>query len=434
MKIGILNPSPLGPNLIRWGDYPFGRSLESALTRLGVEVEQRFWPEWDQLGDVDVCLTLRGKRSHTPKPGQVNAMWIISHPASVSASEMDAYDIVFTASETHKQLIGTSVGCLVHVLRQCTDTSLFTTTRSVEDDMRARRGALFVANSRNVRRPIVSRLLEAGFPFEIIGRHWREVGLGDAVRSAFVENRDLPAVYSDCRLALNDHWVDMKHFGFVNNRIFDCLATGTPILTDSFLELKEICGEALLYSDDARSSRQSLRDYYFDYPRVLGNVRKLWSRIGAEYTFDRRAAQLTALLGSFVPRSRPERLAAQDHPRTRQVLRTIDALKAKLGRTELQVLHVAPHRGLQHVLAGRGDIDYITAGFGTGPWLVDMSEGWSVLPPGRFHFVILEGSVRRGPEIDVLVAEGGEMTVLLDEGVSPAEARRQAEPAAPSAP
>ena len=31
---------------------------------------------------------------------------------------------------------------------------------------------------------------------------------------------------------LCDHWEDMKKFGFISNRIYDCLSIGKPILTD----------------------------------------------------------------------------------------------------------------------------------------------------------------------------------------------------------
>ena len=409
MKIGLLNPSPLGASLTLWGDYQFGRSLEQALLRRGVEVEQRFWPQWDELGPVDLCVTLRGKRAHPPRAGQCNALWIISHPASVSAAEMEGYDVIFTASQTHKDQIEGSVGCPVHVLRQCTDVSLFSVARTPAEDFAIRRDALFVANSRGIRRPIIANLSAIDFPFVIIGRHWREVGLFGQVRSAFVPNDELPRVYADCRLALNDHWVDMKHFGFINNRIFDCLAAGTPILTDSFPELREVCGDQLLYGDDTASCRQAVTRYLLEYPAVLRDIKDLWARIGPEYTFDRRAEQILAAANDLKPRAARPRGAGDETPLTKRVLRGLTDLRTGLGIEQLQVLHLFPQRSLQHSLAGRADLDYVTAGLGVGPWLVDLSNGLSSLPVGRFHCAILDRGTPPSMDIAQFMAPGAEI-------------------------
>ena len=47
-----------------------------------------------------------------------------------------------------------------------------------------------------------------------------------------VSNSELGAAYKLGRVVLCDHWKDMKKFGFVSNRIYDCLSIGRPILTD----------------------------------------------------------------------------------------------------------------------------------------------------------------------------------------------------------
>ena len=413
MKVGLLNSAPIGPNLTKWGDYQFGRSLAAALNRLGVEVEQRFWPEWEQLGPVDLCVTLRGKRGYPPRPaGAVNAVWVISHPAALSLNELERYDLVFTASETHRALLAGKLDRPIEVLRQCTDPALFHTARSIEDEAMQRRGALFVANSRGIGRPVLAAMLAKSFPVSIIGRHWRSLGLSDLVRTDFVENDRLPDVYRGCRLALNDHWCDMKYFGVINNRIFDCLASGTPVITDRFPELESVCGDGVLYAEDDAALEAAILSYHFDYEGLLERTRALWSAIGADYTFDRRAQQIVDVAAG----ANPQLGAPGEHsnpPDVEQLHAALEGVKAALKRDLIQVLHVSPQPHLQQALAARGDIEYVTAGRGVGPWLVDLSDGPGILPRGRFHYAILEN----GHGLDLnqiwpLMSESGRLVVL----------------------
>ena len=48
-----------------------------------------------------------------------------------------------------------------------------------------------------------------------------------------IENDQFPAVYSSAGVVLNDHWRTMQTWGFVSNRLFDVLACGTPVISDT---------------------------------------------------------------------------------------------------------------------------------------------------------------------------------------------------------
>jgi hypothetical protein len=410
MRIGLRNPAEIGPSLATWGDYHFGCSLAAALGRAGVAVEQRFWPEWDQLGAVDACLTLRGKRARPPRPGVLNAIWIISHPAEVSPQELAAYDIVFTASETHRRMLG-ALGRPVHVLRQCTDTTLFATAGAAEDEIRARREVLFVGNSRGVRRPGIAALLAAGVPVAIVGRHWPAVGLAQHVREPYVDNRLLPALYRSCRLALNDHWCDMKYFGIINNRIFDCLATGTPVITDRFPELEALCGDGVLYWEDTQALAEAIAVYRSDYRGLIERTRRLWERIGSEHSFARRAEDFRpAIVGAPAAAGAAPGAASALDPAIEAELR---ALRGADGGRRIHLLHLEPPADLRHALAARDDLDYVTAGRGVGPWLVDIADGFSALQPGKFQAIVADRRLPLDPAaLRPLLAAGGRLVLL----------------------
>ena len=59
------------------------------------------------------------------------------------------------------------------------------------------------------------------------------------MKSPSVENYELPNIYRSAKVTLNDHWDDMLQKQFINNRIFDALACGLPVISDECDELKK---------------------------------------------------------------------------------------------------------------------------------------------------------------------------------------------------
>jgi hypothetical protein len=236
-------------------------------------------------------------------------------------------------------------------------------------------------------------MLKAGVGVSLFGRQWNDVGLGSLVQSQFVENNKLPDVYRAARVSLNDHWIDMKHFGFINNRIFDCLACGSPIISDSFPELKAVCGDSILYLDEMSELGNILEEFSFDYEGVLRRVREFWAATGYQYTFDRRAQDIVATIGECCRRGRPSGQTCEDTPSksdtVEQVNKVLTTLRGELKGAPLQVLHLFPDEELRFFISGLDDVDYVTAGIGTGPWLVDVSEGVDLFKKARFQLILI---------------------------------------------
>lgn len=385
IRIAINNPSPLGANLEKWGDYHFGLALAAALSAQGAQVTQRFWPEWDRDDGEDLVIVLRGKRSFRPPAGKLALMWVISHPATVTAEEMHRYDRVLVASETHYQMVRNDPGISVDIARQCTDTTVFRHSTAASD----RRGVSFVANSRGVRREILNWAAEAGVRVDVTGRHWKALGLQHLVVRDYISNADLPAFYGATRLTLNDHWGDMSHYGYINNRIFDCLACGTPILTDHFPELRAVCGDGLLYAQDSVSFWEAYRTFLLRYPEVIENTARLWSEIGPRYSFAARAAQILDWAGARpAPRPRESASAPSGY---RPV---IDDLMARLRGAgiarEVQCLHMFPEPGHGAELFQTPELNYLSGGMHPGPWHLVMDPSLSSLADGTRDLILID--------------------------------------------
>jgi len=402
MKIRIKNPAPVGPNLMKWGDYHFGQSLQAALERKGVQVCQDYWPDWSSYDDDEVVLVLRGKRSYQPSRSCRSMMWVISHPATVTGEEADDYDHVFVASDRHRRLLADATRTPVDVMRQCTDATIFRPDANASQDIDRRRGIVFVANSRGVKRDMVRWALESGVRPRIHGRHWAGVGFGDLVASDYIPNFELPAFYRSARLGLNDHWGDMAYFGVINNRIFDCLACRLPVLSDTFEELREVCGDSILHADSAAGFADSIRRYTFEYPRLLEETEALWSRIGRQYTFDARAEQIISAIDS--PLSNERALAARakvDVPDTGHLVR---ACRARGKQGEIRLLHVGPSTGRMRALFSADGVGYMSAGFGDGPWHVDIGRNLEQIQDGSLDLVVLDDPSGLGEDHELLLA------------------------------
>ena len=293
MHFVIKNPAPREAGDARWGDQYFGEALERALAETGSTVRQDFWPDWDTGGESDVTLVLRGLRASHPTDGGFRILWIISHPAEVTADELDAYDLVLAASRIHARLLASVTRTPVRVALQCTDEATFhPPEQSIQEQARTRQDLVYVANTRGVRREMGQWLLASGRSARIFGRAWEYCGLGHMVEAQHLANPDVGELYRHARIALNDHWLDMRGFGYVNNRLFDCLACGTPVITDDSPELRELFGETLYYVQSAEDFDNAIRDCEADYAATLEHVTRKWDEIRDRFTFRTRAAEL----------------------------------------------------------------------------------------------------------------------------------------------
>jgi O-antigen biosynthesis protein len=221
----------------RWGDLHFARALQRELRGRGHRCLIQVLEEWenDEGLHYDVVVVIRGLSRHHPKPGQLNVLWNISHPAEVSGEECDGYDLVCVASEKFAATLRERTATPVVVLEQATDPSVF----YPDPSPRYEHDLVYVANSRGVLRPIVRDLLPTKLDLAIYGANWE--GLIDTrhVVAEHVPNEELRQVYSSAKIVLCDHWEDMREHGFISNRIYDALACGAFVIADDVTGLSE---------------------------------------------------------------------------------------------------------------------------------------------------------------------------------------------------
>ena len=293
-------PAPSDARRANWGDYPFALSLQKELRRRGIYAVIDLYEDWNYEEVADVVIALRGKYPYLPdrrNTSCVYLLWNISHPDTVTDEEYASYDIVCVASKRYATALRERLTVPVYPLLQCTDTELFYPDDTVRQDM----DYLFVGNTRKVVREGVVWAAEEGKDLTIYGKGWDKL-LPDSkrfVRAEAIAGDKLPELYRRARVTLNDHWADMRDNGFVNNRVFDALASGLPVLSDANPELMELFPTEVLTYTDKDGFLASVRRLEADYEEIRKGVLALRKRICEEFSFKARARELTEIINNY---------------------------------------------------------------------------------------------------------------------------------------
>lgn len=303
-------PSPEDESRVRWGDYPYAMSLKKYLEREGIFVAFDFHEDWNRREEnADVVLVLRGSFRYHPDRRNTKTlyiMWNISHPADITDEEYNSYDLVCVASKHYAKTLESRLTVPVVVLLQCTDTELFyppKMARGQKDGLDNRRDYdfFFIGNSRGIKRRSVMWAIEDNLPITIFGSGWNSILEDhlDLVEEPFLSNDQIPEIYRHAKCTLNDHWKDMLEYQFVNNRIFDALACGLPVISDENTELRTIFPHAVLYYTSREEFREAVDQVQNHYDEVKKRVDSQWKRIKEKFSFEARAKELIELAQKY---------------------------------------------------------------------------------------------------------------------------------------
>jgi len=287
----IITSAPKGEAGEQWGDTWFARDLAAALERLGqqVRVVSRAGATSPKRSEDEVVVVLRGLRAVEPPEDRsgVWMLWVISHPELVTEEEARAYDAVFVASRSWR--VPGDVPSMP--LLQATAIERFHPGAARADSGAA---LLFVGSTRGQFRPAVRGALASSRAgdLEVYGVGWEEFLPTEQISGEFVANDDLPAKYASAGIVLNDHHPEMAADGFLSNRLFDAVATGTRVLSDRAEGLADVFGEAVVIYDDEDDLVELLQAPIEEVFADASARRAAAERIAREHSFDARAAVL----------------------------------------------------------------------------------------------------------------------------------------------
>lgn len=304
LSITLTTSVPSAKLIATWGDWNFASGFAAALRRAGHPTTLQTLAEVEDPAarSNDVQVVLRGLFPAPRSPGQPHVLWVISHPEAITADEYDRADLVLIASPRFADHVRSLTSTPVEVFLQATDPEHFKLRSATASRPH---GVLIVANSRGVRRRVVTDSDAAGIDYSIVGEGWEKIVPSERIIADHVAYPDLPDLYSATDLVLNDHWDTMAGWGFVSNRVLDVLACGTPVVSDHLPELEEMFGDLVPTWETAAELAALVEDRRAD-PETW-EKRALTARdlVLAHHTFDHRARELTELLGRHGLVSRP---------------------------------------------------------------------------------------------------------------------------------
>lgn len=277
-----------------WGDLPFGRDVQQHLERRGFPTALLVSTEAPSAASLraDVALHVFGVRAPHVYPGQVSALWVISHPDRVTESLCERYDVVFSASDMLMERLEPRVRVPLVALHQATEPERF-----YPDPTGPHHQLLFVGSSRKVPRPIIEALRGSGFDLSVYGRDWTSELLDpEYLKGEWVPNDELRRYYSSADVVLNDHWGDMRDLGIISNRIYDALACGAFVVSDRVPGLDAEFDGAVVSYGTREELHELLRRYLADPAARAEAGSRGQAAVLDRHTFGHRADRLVAEL------------------------------------------------------------------------------------------------------------------------------------------
>jgi glycosyltransferase involved in cell wall biosynthesis len=295
LRIAFTVAAPSEKVAARWGDWHLAQAFARSLRKLGHVVRVETFDHSDDLAvrASDVHVVVRGLRSVRRTPGQTHVLWVISHPEHVSERECDDADLVLVASARFADELRTRTRTPVEVMLQATDIERF--NPRVADPQHVHDVAV-VAKSRDVFRPAVEAAIAGGLRPAIYGSGWEHLVDKELLVRDYVDNEQLPVVYSSVRVLLTDHWETMNAWGFVSNRLFDALACETAVVSEDLPEIDELFDGAVLTFRNAADLRAVVDATLDDPATARARAAKGRAIVVERHTFDHRAAQLLEAL------------------------------------------------------------------------------------------------------------------------------------------
>jgi hypothetical protein len=295
LRIAITVGVPSRKIAHRWGDWHLATALGRSLEGRGHHVQVDTADHADDLvvRACDVHIVVRGLAPVRRTPGQRHVLWVISHPETITTQECDEADLVLVASERFAAELRGRTTTPVEVFQQATDHRRFEPQPA--DARHAHRVAV-VAKTRDFVRPIVADALAVGLRPAIYGSGWERFVDADLVVAQYVDNDELPLVYSSVGVLLNDHWETMRAWGFVSNRLFDALACGTPVVSDHLPDIATLFGDAVTTYEQPDELAARVGEILSDPTTARERAGRGRDTVLHAHTFDHRAHTLLALL------------------------------------------------------------------------------------------------------------------------------------------
>jgi hypothetical protein len=207
------------------------------------------------------------------------------------------FSLVLASSQLAARWMSERIGRQVHLLRIATNPQRFDNKpRPVVPEF----DFVFTGHYWGSSRDIVAGLAGVGDQLRgaIFGKNWEVVADVAHWHRGFVRYEDLPDIYRRTTLVIDDANHVTKDWAAANSRVFDALAAGCLVITNSASVSEEVFGGELPVYTDAAGLQVLLTHYLMDSAAREGLLARLHERVVREHSYVQRAVALRWLLTS----------------------------------------------------------------------------------------------------------------------------------------
>lgn len=304
-----------------YGDWYTAHELGDALEADGWRVSyvQRKHDEWYSLPpDVDYLLVLLDAYDFARARGVTTIAWVRNWTERwIERPGFRFVDVVLASSPQSAAIIEHQTGKAATVFPLATNPERF---RPGEGRPELAADYVFTGNRwdrpRDIQRAVRPR---PGERFRVFGRGWEDVSELAEFAEGPVDYDALPDVYASAKVVIDDTAEHALPFQALNSRIFDALATGTPVITNCGDGAREMFGDDFPIWSSPEDLREQLDALLRDDERRGALAARQRRIVLDRHTYARRAQQLRHVLRERVEAlSFCIKIGAPDWERARQ--------------------------------------------------------------------------------------------------------------------
>lgn len=287
----------------RWavdGDYAYCLNIKKHLENRGIYAVLDFYEDWNCSVNADVVLVMY--RRHGYRPNRRNkrtkyVCWMVAFPEQLCADELELFDLVLVDSRSYAEQLQSKTSTPVKPFYVLTDTELFHVHS--KDNEEPKYNHVFVGNTRGIYRDHVRWCEENGIDLDVWGVDWENYISPDSKHvhlHGFVNYNQLPDIYRNARVVINDHYDDMLATEMMNNRFPEVLLCGTPMICDWAESFERDYGDMVLFYRNEEEFLQCMQEMEERYDELKANVMRNQERLRDEFDFQKGIARMQALI------------------------------------------------------------------------------------------------------------------------------------------
>ncbi|MDB3887365.1 glycosyltransferase [bacterium] len=210
------------------------------------------------------------------------------------------FDLVLVSSEKAKKHLWSEYRLDSEVLMIGTNTNTFNDKMAKFKDQAFSSDISFTGSFWNDPRDVMEMFVPAKFEskhqVKIYGENWKDHEPFSAFDQGFVLYQNIPKVYANTKILIDDANRVTKNWGSINSRVFDALASGVLVITNGVLGNKNVFNGLLPTYQNEKELTESLKYYLENERERIKLVKILQNEVLKNHSYENRAAQLIDIL------------------------------------------------------------------------------------------------------------------------------------------